>query len=301
MSNLLYYPKFEWQRLVKRLTYGYLEEREFGYESVRLLGSFHTFYVLSSKTVSVDPSAKGTAALLTTNTEVSIAPKLHKQADGGARSQVSKDTKTSATSSQPSSAPSKTIQGSSRITRVLPKRLLPQDAISKIDSYPSDLRAAYVSWTTFVRLQTRRPPNSLVPDPSSDDNGTLYAYMVKRLQPPVDPSSNPSTSSAAPSPPPSTVLTAGGSQEKDKTSPEQARRESEVYISWLNEIPDDHIVFRNLAEDIKEWDLIRFEATSIRMARLLLIAAQDNSSTQREESQSHAASAKWRRYSSRGD
>lgn len=237
----------------------------------------HAFYVFSSILVSVDPSTKGTAVLLTTNTEVSIAPKLHKQIDGTARSQVSKDTKTSATLSQPSSAPSKTTQGSSRITRVLPKRLLPHDAISKIDSYSGDLRTAYISWVTFVRLRTGRPPNSLVPDPSSDDNSTLYAHIVKRLQPPVDPSSNPSTSSAAPSPPLPTVLTAGGSQEKDKTSHDQAKQESEVYISWLSEIPDDHIVFRNLEDDIEEWDLTRFETTSIRLARFL-IAVQDNRS-----------------------
>ncbi|KAF4598456.1 Peroxisome biosynthesis protein pex1 [Pleurotus pulmonarius] len=209
------------------------------------------------RVVSVDPSAKGTAVLLTTNTEVSIAPKLHKQTDGSGKSQVSKDTKTSPISSQASSAPSKTAQGSSRITRVLPKRLLPHDLISKIDSYSGDLRTAYVSWATFARLQTRRPPNSLVPDLSSDDNGTLHAYMIKRLPPPLDPSSNPSASSVAPSPPPPAVLTAGGGQEKDKASPDQAKPESEVYISWLREIPDDHIVFRNLAEDIEEWDLIR--------------------------------------------
>ncbi|KAJ8696655.1 Peroxisome biosynthesis protein pex1 [Pleurotus ostreatus] len=209
------------------------------------------------RVVSVDPSTKGTAVLLTTNTEVSIAPKLHKQIDGTARAQVSKDIKTSATPSQPSSAPSKTPQGSSRITRVLPKRLLPHDAISKIDSYSGDLRTAYISWVTFVRLRTGRPPNSLVPDPSSDDNSTLYAHTVKRLQPPVDPSSNPSTSSAAPSPPLPTVLTAGGSQEKAKTSHDQAKQEPEVYISWLSEVPDDHIVFRNLEDDNEEWDLIR--------------------------------------------
>ncbi|KAF9495315.1 AAA-domain-containing protein [Pleurotus eryngii] len=191
------------------------------------------------RVVSVDPSTKGTAVLLTTNTEVSIAPKLHKQIDGTARSQVSKDTKTSATPSQPSSAPSKTTKGSSRITRVLPKRLLPHDAISKIDSYSGDLRTAYVSWVTFVRLRTG----------------------LKRLQPPVDPSSKPSTSSAAPSPPPPTVLTAGGGQEEDKTSHDQAKQEPEVYIAWLSEIPDDHIVFRILEDDIEEWDLTRFETT----------------------------------------
>ncbi|KAF9453962.1 AAA-domain-containing protein [Macrolepiota fuliginosa MF-IS2] len=206
------------------------------------------------RVVSIDPPAKNDALLLTTNTEVSIAPKLHKNQQRAPSKSAPDTTTKPADEAGSSNAMSKspTKPGKIELLRVLPSRFV---KIPSTDSV-SEL-VAFVSPATFNALfepESRR----------DDESNVCFQVQFKRLPGPVDPTSNTDST------PPNQVSTArvlkAGSADKEKNN-DQVNAQGvpgtgEVYIGCSPNIIDQHIVFAALTNGIEEWDTVRVTAQS---------------------------------------
>ncbi|KAJ7350362.1 P-loop containing nucleoside triphosphate hydrolase protein [Mycena albidolilacea] len=189
------------------------------------------------RVVSIQPESKGSALLLTTNTEVSIAPKLHSQK----RPQVN-GTPNGAPPATATAAPNEASVPSPPVSpqtlRVLPPHLLglpfPEHTGPEV--------LAYVSPATFSLLH-----------PSAPIDETVYHKTpLKRLHPPADPSA-PSPSAA---PPVTRVLNAAGTAESSTGGDVE-----EVYVRAVESVPESHVAFIS-AGGIEDWDLVRLSRPS---------------------------------------
>nr|GAT57894.1 likely peroxisomal biogenesis AAA ATPase pex1 [Mycena chlorophos] len=187
------------------------------------------------RVVSLVPESKGNALLLTTNTEVSISPKLHgKKASTSAPAPkpvngIAHPTPTPASDPKP---PIST--GRLRVIR-------PELANLPFSEYSGPELLALVPPETFTLLH---------PDVDATED-TYHRVLVKRLSPPTDPVANTSSSSGAPAPAPK-VLKAGGSSEPAISDEDPA----EIFVKGAEGVPDGHIVLPPV-KGIDEWDLIR--------------------------------------------
>lgn len=241
-------PKCASLRSAKRSTYGCWGARECGSESVSLTVQALRALVDPFKLVSLDPTSRTNALLLTTNTEVSIAPKL-RAGSSTKQATVSASSITSASAipqSQPSEFPSKFL-------RVLPSSALSSTLSLKsinVDGYTRPEPLAYVARTTFFQLTGSGSESS------TDFGAEFYLMTVKRLRPPADPTdmTPPSTS---PQPVAPRILTAGGSRDAAANT-DGGKQQREVLVSWANGIPESHVVFLvGGIEAITNWDIIR--------------------------------------------
>ncbi|KAF7375905.1 putative peroxisomal biogenesis AAA ATPase pex1 [Mycena sanguinolenta] len=198
------------------------------------------------KVVSIQPESKGTALLLSTNTEVSIAPKLHARKQQPPQvNGAPKATAPAITPNDAFSVPQPPV--STRILRVLPPHLL---AIP----FPEHTGAqvlAYVSPATFT---------SLFHFTSADTDGAVYhKTFLERLSPPADPSAPPT---APPSPPVTRVLQPGAGAGAADVGPTGAEEEElSLYVRPVDEVPENHVSFGSSA-GIEEWDLVRLSRPS---------------------------------------
>lgn len=204
---------------------------------------------LTHATVSLEPSGK--ALLLTTSTEVSIAPKLHTRQNGSAgsvtngkpgkkkaRGTTGVDASgTPTTETIASSATGETAKLSSCVLRVLPSRfsLLPPEE--------TDTVFAYVSRATLV-AQCRAKET------------TPWRVRVRKLPPPTDPSQE-QASGAPILPPVPRVLIPNGETSGDSQPAEEAH--NELILAWSPDvaIPDGHIILSGKIETIENWDVVR--------------------------------------------
>jgi len=219
-----------------------------GRTRVRLkVGTLNIFILINDSltffTVSLDPQPKNNALLLSTNTEVSIAPKLHSRQQKALSKSTSKDNSSSSNGvpiTASSSAKSKpTLNTISQTLRVLPRRVLSLQT----PTYNGTEILGYVSPRTFANLF-----------PSIEPGTTTYRKVVyRRLQPPSDPSE--SQSGQEPALPAPKVLNPG-EKEKDKSEP--VSESDDVFICSTAGIVEQHIVFPNLPKDVEEWDLVRY-------------------------------------------
>ncbi|KAJ6603141.1 P-loop containing nucleoside triphosphate hydrolase protein [Mycena sp. CBHHK59/15] len=194
--------------------------------------------------VSIEPQTKGNALLLTTNTEVSIAPKLYNKkqprpVNGSANGLVTNGTKAS-TSAAVKDMPSYDPAVSPQLLRVMPPHLLglpfPEHAGPEI--------LAYVSPATF---------SSLHPSSSGEDS-VYYKTSVRRLSPPSDPLSPP-TINATPAVP--RVLVAGNTD----TGPSDSGDTTELYVRGVNGVPGSHVAILPV-QGLEEWYLVRLSRPS---------------------------------------
>ncbi|KAF8895717.1 P-loop containing nucleoside triphosphate hydrolase protein [Gymnopilus junonius] len=199
------------------------------------------------RVTSLDPAPKNNVLLLTTNTEVSIAPKLHRSKDfvvpkpliNGHQipngKPIVKDE---------SKAPSDTPTTTTEVLRVLPLRLVP--ALKFPEHNGPELLVSVSAWTLA----------QLFGSESLEKSDYFYQGNFTRLAPPPEPSS---PSSPPPPPEPSTtILNPGGKGEPDSSSKPQPDPDlSEIYICSSEQIPGGHIVYYALPEGLKEWDLVR--------------------------------------------
>ena len=191
----------------------------------------------------LDPS-KGNALLLTTNTEVSIAPKLHRSREASsAKPSVNGHAAVSPSpainGNAAAAAPTPTTKTTSEILRVIPSRLV---SGSTYPDYSGLELLAFVSPRTLDQLE---------PLPANRTTSWFHHAAFKKLAAPHDPSA-PSTD--APAPEPTTrVLNAAAREEPVpvKSIP------GDIYIGTSKEIPVGHIVFSALPDGAAEWDLVR--------------------------------------------
>ncbi|KAJ3562418.1 hypothetical protein NP233_g9586 [Leucocoprinus birnbaumii] len=201
--------------------------------------------------VSVAPSAKDDALLLTTNTEVAIAPKLHKpqstsnKVPNGRPTASKKAKEDHQTNATPESL---NKPDDSELLRVIPSRLL-----SPLPTHSGPELVAYVSLETFNGLFESVSENST--------SSGCFLARFRPLQGPLDPTSS---QLSGPSQPPAPRVLKAGSSDKEKgtggetdSDPSKAK---EVYIGWLPTIVDQHIIFSALPEGVLDWDIIQTTA-----------------------------------------
>lgn len=191
--------------------------------------------------VSFNPSsAKYNAALLGTDTEVAIAPKVRRTGS-----------KTSKEESRPltNGITSTTKQDSQRIKL----RALPRAFFSLNSSAPQD-RVAYVSPMSFCFLAKRRPP--------LNTTDGLSPIIVRLLKSPVDPLST-GEGQAATSEHQNSSKRA---QPNGSTSGPSAssNTSNQIALRWSREVPDKHVVFEDPSVGVGDWDVwfVRFRLQS---------------------------------------
>ena len=191
----------------------------------------------------LDPS-KGNALLLTTNTEVSIAPKLHRSREAPSdkplvNGHAAVRASPAINGNAAAAAPTPTVKATSEILRVIPSRLV--SGLTYPDHTGLEL-LAFVSPRTLDQLE---------PLLANRTTAWFHHAAFKKLAAPHDPSA-PSTD--APTPEPTTrVLNAAAREEPvpGKLTP------GDIYIGTSKEIPVGHIVFSALPDGVAEWDLVR--------------------------------------------
>lgn len=203
----------------------------------------HRSYPLAA---GLDPPSKKKALLFSTNTEVSIAPKLHsnKQMSSTEKSLVNSHTSTVGVSTE-STIPSK---DGSCILRVLPVRLLPG---IRFPDYSGSDSLAYVSRVTFAQLHASK---STVTD-------SFFSGQFSPLLSPADPSAIP-----VPRPIPDPVvarLSSSGTHAVSERTNVTYSMAGKVWIGVSEGLPPGHIVFFVLPEGIDVWALVRYAASRI--------------------------------------
>ncbi|KAF9047391.1 P-loop containing nucleoside triphosphate hydrolase protein [Panaeolus papilionaceus] len=202
------------------------------------------------RVTSVDPPAKNNALLLTTNTEVSIAPKLHKakkakDASQPVAKQLNGSGKLSAKEERETSSTSTTT--TTQMLRILPTRLFPSWGYSSYDG--TELLAGVSARTLAGLMETEHYLLDLT-------KPRFYPGHFHRLSPPLDPSP-----SINPAPAPETttrVLNPGSSKESTEPASGQPSAD-EIYVGLFHDVPHNHIVFSALPEGVEDWDLVLAE------------------------------------------
>ena len=198
------------------------------------------FVIPSHKRASahVDPESLGNALLLTTNTEVSIAPKPHlaQQTTNGVPDEraISKFTRTMGSD--------KTVRFTSeaQVLRVLPIRF----ARIPLPEYQGLELVAYVSPITFSELH-----------PSSKGKSTVYLQTtIKRLVPPQEPSRQ--SSSLSPGRATAPISPASKPGAHDQKLEHENSEKSQIFVAPLANLPQGHILFPAAPYEIEDWDIV---------------------------------------------
>ncbi|KAG6885001.1 hypothetical protein C0993_006652 [Termitomyces sp. T159_Od127] len=195
------------------------------------------------RVVNIDPSPKGSALLLTTNTEVSIAPKLHRSVQRDNKAREERGMSGDIPKSVENEAEQKHI---SHTLRLLPFGLAPVT----LPDYPGPEFVGYVSPLTYQKL---------CPEMEHEEGDYIHCakFTFKRLPPPSEP---PSSSTPVPPPPPPVprviVPAASG---KDNTSVENVQSQDIIFVGSVPGIPDSHVIFPAAPRGLEEWDLVVYE------------------------------------------
>ncbi|KAF8813732.1 AAA-domain-containing protein [Phlegmacium glaucopus] len=187
----------------------------------------------------LDPPSKKNALLLSTNTEVSIAPKLHsnKQISSPKRSLANGHAPTVGVSTESTIPPN----DRSCIFRVLPARLLP--AIRFPDYSESD-SLAFVSHVTFTQLHASKFTSA----------DSFYCGQFRPLRSPADPTAPPPP---RPNPDPMLARLASSGSHASSGGSYASSKSGKVWIGVSEGLPAGHIVFSVLPEGVDEWALVR--------------------------------------------
>lgn len=201
--------------------------------------------------VSSDPSS-GKALLLTTSTEVSIAPKLRaKQKSVRAQPDAKGLTKASTSASGESSrsaAPQKAK--TSYPARTL--RLLPQRHLGR---YPTPLPTSSGQSLGFVSYRTLL---SLYPDRFPGQKLHGWQVTVRRVSPPVNPDKETSTHTPSIAPTPRVLVPNGDPSSSKGKTPEPTKDELTAVWSPDVPVPDGHIALAGGCDNAEDWDLVRY-------------------------------------------
>lgn len=185
---------------------------------------------LTQLLVSLDPDATAHALLIATNTEVSIAPKMHRRR--------AEDISHRKESVRASDAPSLEKERPSHLLRVLPTFVLP----ASLHDTHNDEPVAYLSPSTLKQI---------FPAASSHDSHVNYhRASVRRIQPPKDPSSTAADQAHNPDP---LILNPGATHAINNT----ASGVLDVLLVSVEGIPPLHLVFPILLGGIQEYDIVR--------------------------------------------
>ncbi|KIJ18346.1 hypothetical protein PAXINDRAFT_167524 [Paxillus involutus ATCC 200175] len=198
--------------------------------------------------VSLEPSTKGSAALLATDTEVSIAPKVHHR----------QKTVIPATSIPPRDDSKPSFLDA--VLRILPTRLI-EPILPASSSYSRPETLAYIHPYTFSVLANSRYPLK------DDMKGVFLKLKYRVLQPPQNPLDAPrnENAEAEPQEPTPQVLHPGGKGEAslpDKTT--EVSTENVLFVGWSHKVLESHVFFPKGLEGIDDWHWIHVASTGER-------------------------------------
>lgn len=206
------------------------------------------------RVVNLGSQSKNNVLLLTTNTEVSIAPKPHRS-QGPTSSSMS--SKTGFTTAQTTDTPSpkevniteNAVRRNAQILRVLPKRIIRPPC----SEYTGSELIAYVSPSAFLQLKPF--------DKSIKDTTTISCFQTafKRLPPPIDPSSPASPTSPTPI---ARIMKPEAADKVNHLNSQQDSAPGRLYVGCTEGIPENHMVFPALPDTIQEWDLVQLSPLS---------------------------------------
>ena len=198
------------------------------------------FYLHTALPAGLDPLSKKNALLLSADTEVSIAPKLHsnKQISPPRNSLVTnhtpmvKNLSVNGVSTE-STTPS---NDDSSILRVLPVRLLPD---IRFPHYSNSNSLAYVSRVTFAHV-------------SKSSADSFYCGQFRPLASPADSIVTPPPPLQNHDPVPARLGSPGPGGNVTSS------RSGKVWIGTSEGLPAGHIVFFVLPKGVDEWGLVRY-------------------------------------------
>ncbi|KAH7908843.1 P-loop containing nucleoside triphosphate hydrolase protein [Hygrophoropsis aurantiaca] len=204
------------------------------------------------KVVSLDPQSKTDALLLTTDTEVSIAPKTRRGGNiGSAQTAASARDSTPNTNKDPQASSAPENKHPLHILRVLPSRLLP--SIPPVSSPKTEL-IVYVAPRTLSLLT-----NSDYPLPT-DVEDSFFRASYRYLNSPADPTEASKPTAPEPEVQPK-VLTAGGKSNKEdqEDKDEKASTSDTLWIGASSAVLESHVLFTREVPGIGDWDLINVQ------------------------------------------
>ena len=209
---------------------------------------FHGFVLSSSYSLAagLDPPSKKDALLLSTNTEVSIAPKLHSNRQISSPRNSLADGHTPPVKSLAANGVSTIPSKDDCILRVLPARLLPD---IRFPQYSGSDLVAYVSHLTFAQLCASK----------SAAAHSFYCGQFRTLVPPADPTTTPPPPLPSPVPVPASLSGLGGPEGSNLASSKSGK----VWIGTTESIPAGHITFIVFPERVDEWALVRYAISRI--------------------------------------
>ncbi|KAI0796078.1 AAA-domain-containing protein [Abortiporus biennis] len=217
------------------------------------------------RVTSLEPSTKGTALLLTTSTEVSIAPKTRTQgkapiANGaplkvssvrGGSNPASENGITNTRKDQPTKQQD---QKPTRILRVIPSRVLSTFQPHKLPDEDSQYAAiAYVSETMLRLIRFTKGSK-----PSEEyKEAKTWIASVHRFIPPQDPTQEQREPATA-APVPRVLVPTDHSSAKP--TPPAPPKDDEVLVTWSPDVPvdSDLVILHGSVGGIEDWDMVRF-------------------------------------------
>ncbi|KZP02539.1 PEX-1N-domain-containing protein [Athelia psychrophila] len=255
---------------------GHVEDTLLGQVRVAKIGQEIDVWVLGRtrvrlRVVSLDPPSKADALLLTTNTEVHIAPKLRNAAPT-----APKKAQTAASTQDNALGPAD--KAPSTILRVLPASLHSIGISADSSAYTRPEPLAFTSRATFDALTSFTPSDAPAFKGTVVGEGDYFHRATLRLLGgPLDPSPGTPGKDSAPAAPEAKVLTAkdpsaasapkSDEKAKGEKEKEKERRGEEVLLSWKAGIPERHVVLLFMPDGkVGEWDLVRVSATQEREA-----------------------------------
>lgn len=188
----------------------------------------------------MDPQSKGSALLLTTNTEVSIAPKPHKPTKAKSGSEAAVDPSPQTGNASPAKIPGHPDS----VDLVL--RVLPNTTYGKVE-FPEGGGSeilAYIGCNAFQK-------ELLIAKDESIEK--FSEALLQRLPPPIDPSS---TSKEPESEPQSQNLSLTGGKTKGEEQ-DAGNSGIRVHFSYHEGVAMNHIMFSGLPDGVEEWDLVK--------------------------------------------
>ncbi|KIO06205.1 hypothetical protein M404DRAFT_139729 [Pisolithus tinctorius Marx 270] len=182
------------------------------------------------KVVSVQPSTKSDAALLTTNTEVSIAPKTHQRGKAVAR-QV------------PTQAESKQSKLPETVLRILPSRLL-EDISPPDQEYTETAPLAYIHPFTFSILAGTKWP-------SEDQHENEFVKLSYRYMPP------PSNPLDAPQDGANAELPERSADDMLDNKPVVFPEDQFLFVGCSRKVLESHAFFPNGLQGVGDWHWVQ--------------------------------------------
>ncbi|KIJ51215.1 hypothetical protein M422DRAFT_223669 [Sphaerobolus stellatus SS14] len=246
----------DWEIL--ELHAGYVEENFLSQVRAASVGQEIDVWVLGRTrvrftVVSYDPP--GSSVLLSTNTEVSIAPKLRAKSTSKLNAAPTKTSSAREEAVQSRPAPKKNL-GGKVILRTLPKDYL---STSTDETLTDEELGAFVSPSTFEILTGER----LLSSKAGQSQSRRRFISIHRLRPPAPPP-NPKNQQRTDLSKSQALLQsrilhkAGGTVGPTDNEVSQSPTQSNVFaVQWSKDIPDYHVFLRR-RDDVEDWDLVRF-------------------------------------------